>query len=135
MTEISEFPDFGEQLWPEAAEMVRAAALANGWMASEADWICEDLRPRYLAALANTQERLKALEMEMGAQPPVADGIRAIFEQVTATYQEAMRQFLRQLIVIEFELAFARFSREGDRLLKGAEKADACSAAVTADSA
>jgi hypothetical protein len=76
MAEAFQFPDFTERSWPENAAAVRAAALASGWSPSAADWICDDLKPRFKAALAGIREKLSALEQASGrfrTEPPVCE--------------------------------------------------------------
>jgi hypothetical protein len=121
MAKIFKAPEFNERSWPEVAEMVHAAALANGWSPSEADWVCANLKPRYLAALAGLREKLS--DFEQSKVVPEANW--QITNEVAKIYREAIKQLFGQMIAMQFDLAFAKFARDGDELLKGSEKTNA----------
>jgi hypothetical protein len=108
MAEALQFPDFTERSWPENAAAVRAAALASGWSPSAANWICDDLKPRFKTALVGIREKLSALEQ---AQEGVSEQSRQFANQTAEIYREAIKQFWGQLFVMEFELWLAKFGQ------------------------
>src|SRR4051794_26602617 len=49
MGEFVDFPTFDERSWHEIEGAIRRALLEGGLHAAGVDWICEDMKPRYLA--------------------------------------------------------------------------------------
>ncbi len=79
--------------------------LAAGVPPSVADWICEDLKPRYLAAMANADENLKAFGRRVDAEG-ISDMTAAFFVEI---YNQMARQCFDEIFKLEFELWLAKF--------------------------
>ena len=110
---IVKFLEFNERPWPEVARMVHAAALANGWSPSEADWICANLKPRYLTASTDLRDKLSAFEQSK----VIPEENWQIAIEVAKIYREAIKQLFGQMIAMQFDLAFAKFGRKDNTLL------------------
>jgi hypothetical protein len=110
---IVKFLEFNERSWPEVARMVHAAALANGWSPSEADWICANLKPRYLTASTDLRDKLSAFEQSK----VIPEENWQIAIEVAKIYREAIKQLFGQMIAMQFDLAFAKFGRKDNTLL------------------
>jgi hypothetical protein len=51
MAEIIKFPTSGERAWPDVEQKIRSVLLKMGSFPSLVDWICADLKPRWLMAI------------------------------------------------------------------------------------
>jgi hypothetical protein len=100
MAEIFEFPGADARQWPEVEAGIRASLFQVGAPAGMADWICQDMRPRFLEVRSNISVAI----------PPAC---RAAAETVASVLREIVSARIAQMVGLEAELYIAKFLGPG----------------------
>lgn len=101
MGEIVQFPGFDERAWREIEPAIRGALLNAGGPMEMADWICEDIKKRFLAANVRTT---LTLAMNEHSREHVAGAVKACVQLM----HDATSRMMLQILELEIELYGAK---------------------------
>ena len=105
MGDVIQFPGFDERSWNEMEPEIRSGLVNAGTPLEITEWICGDIKKRYLAA--NVQYTLSVSATEQSRQD-VMDAVNACVRIM----HDATSRFLFQIIELEIELYFAKHAGE-----------------------
>lgn len=101
MGEVIQFPGFDERTWREIEPTIRKVLLDARGPADMADWVCDDMKNRFLAANAQTT---LTLETNDHSRQHVTDAVTACVRFM----HDATNRMLLQMLRLEIELYGAK---------------------------
>lgn len=97
MGDVIQFPGFDERAWREFEPTIRSVLKQVGGTAEMADWVCKDMKPRFLAVNLETTLPLKSTLQSYGDVVEAAKACTNVMHQATS-------QMLLQILNLEIEL-------------------------------
>lgn len=108
MAEIIQFPNFGERDWRIIEASLRDV-LQSGNLSIEAiDWICKDLKPRYLAGTDD-------LSFSINAPVECHAAIQETANQLISFFHKATSRMMLEMAKLEVELYMAKQGIENEK--------------------
>ena len=101
MGEVIAFPAFDERQWRFIEEGLRAVLAEENAPADAIDWICEDLKPRYLACT-------NSLSVSLKVPDECADAVNSIVKQLTDFFHDTTSRMMLEMAKLEAELYAAK---------------------------
>lgn len=105
MAEIIQFPKLGERDWRIIESSLRDTLQSNNMSAEAIDWICKDLKPRYMAGTDSLSFSINAPVECHAAIQETADKLISFFHQATT-------RMMLEMAKLEVELYMAKWSNE-----------------------
>jgi hypothetical protein len=106
MGTVIQFPTFDEREWEKIAEAFSQLLLQAGADRAAADWICNDMKPRYLALAAGQNFAVPDLCLETA-------------NSMISFFRDAFNRALLQILMLEIQLyVVQKYLKDNPQLVK-----------------
>ncbi len=103
MGDIIQFPGFDERSWREFEPGLRDTLVTAGADTKAIDWVCADLKKRFLAVQMQMQPSFAIPQI---CEHPVKNAV----DTCVKFMHEAMNRSLLQMVLLELELYYAKLA-------------------------